>query len=152
MKKIFIALAWVGALSTPALATDVGMSLSIGQPGFYGQIDIGGYPRPALIYSQPVVIEHVPVRRPPIYLHVPPGHAKHWSKHCYEYGACGERVYFVKKDWYAREYVPRYQRAQGEYRHHDRDRHRHHEDYRHGGRDYDRDHDRDRGRGHGRDR
>jgi len=25
---------------------------------------------------------------PPVYLHVPPGHAKNWRKHCREYNAC----------------------------------------------------------------
>ena len=56
--------------------------------------------------------------RPPIYLHVPPGHAKHWRRHCGEYNACGERVFFVQDGWYNREYVPRYQ---GEYQDEDRD-------------------------------
>jgi hypothetical protein len=50
------------------------------------------------------------MNRQPIYLHVPPGHAKNWRKHCREYNACGERVYFVQNDWYEREYVPRYQK------------------------------------------
>ena len=83
-----------------------------------GQIDIGGYPRPPVIYGQPILVERVPVSRPPVYLRVPPGHAKHWRKHCHEYRACGERVYFVQDRWYEREYVPRYQqRGRG-----DRDR------------------------------
>ena len=30
----------------------------------------------------------------PIYLHVPPGHAKNWRKHCAHYNACGQPVYF----------------------------------------------------------
>jgi hypothetical protein len=54
------------------------------------------------------------MHRPPIYLRVPPGHAKHWSKHCHEYNACGERVYFVQDDWYQHEYVPRYQERHGD--------------------------------------
>ena len=47
--------------------------------------------------------------RLPIYLNVPPGHAKNWRKHCREYNACGERVYFVQNTWYDREYAARYQ-------------------------------------------
>jgi len=47
--------------------------------------------------------------REPIYLRVPPGHAKKWSKHCHEYNACGEAGLFVQDKWYNREYVPRYQ-------------------------------------------
>jgi hypothetical protein len=39
---------------------------------------------------------------------VPPGHEKHWSKHCGKYGACGQPVYFVREDWYQAHYVPRY--------------------------------------------
>jgi hypothetical protein len=115
MKALFFATVLVTA-ALPVLATDVGVSLSIGQPGFYGQIDIGDYPRPQLIYRQPVLIERGPVARPPVYLHVPPGHAKHWSKHCGRYNACGERVYFVRNNWYDREYVPRYQQNHRERR------------------------------------
>ncbi|MFH1493305.1 MAG: hypothetical protein ABIG70_00710 [Pseudomonadota bacterium] len=110
MKLFLIAAAVaVANLTTPVLAADVGVSISIGEPGFYGRIDIGDYPQPQVIYRQPMVIERVPMSRPPIYLRVPPGHAKHWSKNCRKYNACGERVYFVKDDWYNREYVPRYQ-------------------------------------------
>lgn len=93
----------------PVLAADVGVSVTIGQPGFYGRIDIGGYPQPQLVYPQPVVIERGVDGRPPIYLRVPPGHAKHWDKHCREYSACGEQVFFVHDNWYKRVYVPHYQ-------------------------------------------
>ncbi|MCL4470116.1 MAG: hypothetical protein ACYC05_06990 [Sulfuricella sp.] len=111
MKRFVLAAAvaaTAASLAAPALAADVGVSISVGQPGFYGRIDIGGYPPPQVIYSQPMVIGRVPMNRPPIYLRVPPGHAKHWSRHCHEYNACGERVYFVQDNWYQREYVPRY--------------------------------------------
>jgi len=109
MKKTLCA-ALLGACVAPAFAGDVGVSISIGQPGFYGQIDIGNVPRPQLVYAQPVVIQRAPeyVSAAPIYLHVPPGHEKHWSKHCAQYNACGRPVYFVRDDWYNREYVPRY--------------------------------------------
>jgi len=109
MKRLLFAAA-LALATAPALATDVGVSISIGQPGFYGRIDIGGYPPPQLIYREPIVIQRVAVNRPPIYLHVPPGHAKNWRKHCSAYNACGERVYFVQSNWYEREYVPRYQK------------------------------------------
>jgi len=158
MKRFFVAAAIAAAaLSTPALATDVGVSINIGQPGFYGRLDIGGFPAPALIYPQPVMIERVPVARPPLYLRVLPGHAKHWRRHCHEYHACGERVYFVRDDWYNREYIPRYQERHG--RDYDRDERR--DDFRyddrheHRGDDHRRrrhdDDDHDRGRGRGRD-
>ncbi|MET0379140.1 MAG: hypothetical protein ABW049_09140 [Spongiibacteraceae bacterium] len=107
--------------SSASFAADVGVSVSIGQPGFYGQIDIGDYPQPRVIYREPRIIERVSVERAPVYMRVPPGHAKHWDKHCYEYRACNQRVYFVKDDWYEREYVPRYQ---------ERHRNRHENDHR----------------------
>lgn len=109
MKQLLIAAAVVAATITTAQAADVGVSVSIGQPGFYGQIDIGNFPRPQVINAQPVIIQRGPDERPPVYLHVPPGHAKHWSRHCHEYNACGERVFFVQDNWYNREYAPRYQ-------------------------------------------
>ncbi|WP_313952565.1 hypothetical protein [Accumulibacter sp.] len=111
MKRLLFAAAMIVSMA-PALSSDLGVSVSIGQPGFYGRIDIGGYPPPQLIYSQPMIIERVPVRRPPIYLNVPPGHAKHWSKNCHKYNACGQQVYFVQNNWYNREYVPYYQQEQ----------------------------------------
>lgn len=112
MKRLLIAVAIATAtasLATPALAADVGVSISIGQPGFYGQLDIGDYPQPRVYYREPIIIEQEASYGPPIYLRVPPGHRKHWRKHCREYNACGQQVYFVQDDWYNREYVPRYQ-------------------------------------------
>ena len=60
------------SLSAPAQA-QVGVSVTIGQPGFYGRIDLGDAPPPVLIYRQPIAVEYVPYYRPPIYLRVPPG-------------------------------------------------------------------------------
>ena len=96
-----------------ALAADVGVSVSIGQPGFYGQIDIGNYPRPQVVYAEPVIIQRSPVVYQPVYLRVPPGHQKHWGKHCAEYGACGRPVYFVRDTWYEQVYVPQYRERHG---------------------------------------
>ena len=44
MKRFLCAMA-VATVAAPALATDVGVSVSVGQPGFYGRIDIGSLPR-----------------------------------------------------------------------------------------------------------
>lgn len=108
--KRFLFAAALAVATIPALAADVGVSISIGQPGFYGQIDIGsGYPPPRILYREPRVVQRVALHRQPIYLHVPPGHAKNWKKHCREYNACGERVYFVDNNWYQNQYVPHYQ-------------------------------------------
>ncbi len=95
----------------PARAADVGVSISIGQPGFYGQINIGEIPQPPqVIYPQPVIIERNPhYALPPLYLRVPPGHEKHWAKHCREYHACDRQVYFVRDEWYRNTVMPHYQ-------------------------------------------
>ena len=127
--KRFLFAAAVAAVTAPAFAADVGVSVQVGEPGFYGRIDIGNFPQPQLIYRQPVVIQPVPVGvvRQPIYLHVPPGHAKNWRKHCHKYNACGQPVYFVQDGWYDNEYVPRYRERHGE---------RHGDDARGEGRDH----------------
>ena len=113
--KRFVLTILLTAAASAASAADVGVSISIGQPGFYGQIEIGNAPQPAVIYAQPVVIQRVQVAQPvqPIYLRVPPGHAKNWKKHCKKYDACAWPVYFVKDDWYNNVYVPYYEQEHG---------------------------------------
>ncbi|HEX6362359.1 MAG TPA: hypothetical protein VFZ93_05360 [Albitalea sp.] len=141
-ERIILALA-LGAAALPASAgTEVGVSVSVNQPGVYGRIDIGHVPTPpVVVYEQPVVIERTRVVQQPIYLHVPPGHSKNWRKHCRRYDACGRPVYFVQEQWYQTQYVPA-----ARHRHRDRDDHGH----RGRGRDdHDRDHDHDRGHGRG---
>jgi hypothetical protein len=132
MTKIRFAMLFCACVA-PAFATDMGVSISVGQPGFYGQIDTGSVPPPQLVYRQPVVIQPASefVSAAPIYLHVPPGHEKHWRKHCAEYNACGRPVYFVRDDWYNNEYVPRHRQSGGD---HDSDhgRHAHEHDHDHG--------------------
>ena len=101
-------------------------------PGVYGQVVIGNRPPPPVVYAQPMIAEPpavavaVPVQ--PIYLHVPPGHAKHWGRYCHEYHACNRPVYFVK----SAEYEPGYRPGHGH------DEHAHHDDYRdeHGDHDH----------------
>jgi hypothetical protein len=147
--KRFMLTAAAAVLVSQAYAADIGVSVSIGQPDFYGRIDIANYPQPQVIYAQPMIIERVPMNRPPIYLRVPPGYAKHWRRHCREYNACGERVYFVQDNWYTREYVPRYQEQHRDRRdsHENRDGGDHREDHR-GDRGGER-HDEDRGHNRG---
>ena len=84
----------------------VGISIGIHQPGVYGRIDIGNYPEPVLVYPQPIVVTPVPLAayRRPIYLYVPPGHQKHWAKHCARYNACNQPVYFVQEQWVRERY------------------------------------------------
>jgi hypothetical protein len=103
--KVLIA-AVVLAASLPSLATEVGVSVQISQPGVYGRIDIGRFPQPMVVAPQPVVVAQPVVVQPvyaqpePVYLWVPPGHRKNWKKHCASYHACGVPVYFVEDRWY----------------------------------------------------
>ena len=112
------ALIALASYAAPALA-EVDVSISVGQPGFYGRIDLGDAPRPRVYYRQPRLVERVAVEQEPIYLHVRPGQSRNWRKHCRSYNACGRRVYFVNHNWYDTVYVPHY-RERG-----DRDRGRH---------------------------
>jgi hypothetical protein len=98
------------AAGVPALAANVGVSIGINQPGVYGRVDIGQVAAPpVLVYEQPVVVVPGPVahQQRPIYLHVPPAQASDWRHHCAYYAACGQRVYFVRDDWYREHYVRR---------------------------------------------
>jgi hypothetical protein len=139
MKKHYLALALLSTLYVGhAAAADVGISVQIGEPGFYGQLDIGRFPAPQVVYSRPIVIERIPhgVTRAPIYLRVPPGHQKNWRRYCGRYNACGQPVYFVRDTWYRNDYAPRYR----EYRHdHGEERREERREERH----------EDHGRGHG---
>jgi hypothetical protein len=108
---------WALALSVcaSAMAADVAVSLEIGDPRFYGRIEIGDFPQPRILFPTPVVIRPIPVGvvRAPLYLRVPPGHEKHWAKHCAEYNACGSPVFFVEDGWYSNVYAPAYRAKHG---------------------------------------
>lgn len=128
MKRFLIKAALFAVIITPvlntvAVAADVGVSINIGQPDFYGRLDINGYPQPQLLYRQPKYLEPESINQAPIYMRVPPGHAKKWRKHCHEYNACNERVWFVRDSWYRNQYAPRYQEQHGNRGEHERSNH-----------------------------
>ncbi len=133
----------LAAAATCAEAQNVSVNAVItGQvvPGVYGQVVLGNQPPPPVLYQQPVVVQPpaVVLGAPPvepIYLHVPPGHAKHWSKHCHEYHACNRPVYFVR----SAEYEPGFDRDRWEREH--GHGHEHGDHGEHGHHDDDRDHD-----------
>lgn len=104
MLKTLVAAA-ITAAAGQALAQDVRVTIS-GEvaPGVYGRVDISNRPRPPLVSPDPVVVVRQARAPGPIYLHVPPGHAKNWAKHCNKYDACNRPVYFVK----SAEYEPGY--------------------------------------------
>jgi hypothetical protein len=87
-------------------------------PGVYGQVQLGNDRPPPLVYTQPMLIVAQPQPPPPIYLHVPPGHARNWRKHCREYNACNRPVYFIR----SAEYEPGFDRARYDREHEDRGR------------------------------
>ncbi len=128
-------LATIAAVVFPGVAlaeVGVGLSVSVGEPGFYGAIDIGNAPPPVLYSPQPVLMAPVPVgvaAFPPLYLRVPPGHRKDWRHHCAEYNACNRPVYFVKDGWYNNVYAPHYKQHRDFYQ-----GRREYEDRRQGGR------------------
>jgi hypothetical protein len=101
---IAIPMVALGVASFAATAQDVRVSIS-GEvaPGVYGRVDIGTR-TPPLVQPTAVLIVRKANPPAPIYMHVPPGHARNWRKHCSRYQACGVPVYFVK----SAEYEPGY--------------------------------------------
>src|SRR4051812_25954213 len=103
MKKFLISILLVtSSLLAMAARAEVGVTISIGDPNYYGALQLGDYPRPTLLYTDPVIISPLPagVVYAPMYLRVPPGHYKNWRYYCGRYGACGRQVYFVTDTWY----------------------------------------------------
>jgi len=148
MKRVF-AMAICAACMAPAVeAADLGVSLQFSQPGVFGRIDIGQYPQPQVIVTQPVLVAPPPAAVPvpePVYLWVPPEHRAHWERHCREYHACGHPVYFVDHEWYRQNVLARQARSEERYEdEHHRQHGRSEEEHGHHG-DHD---DGDRGRGH----
>ena len=121
MKTIFAAVALATAtLTAPAFAENFGVSVGMGDNGYYGRIDIGNAPQPVVYNTQPVIIEPQRVYVEPAYMRVQVAHQQNWRRHCGYYNACGRPVYFVKDNWYQHTYRPHYARE------HARDRdHRH---------------------------
>jgi len=100
----------LGAPLTASAGPDVGVSITVAQPGVYGRIDLGAHPRPALVSPQAVIVvpQRTSVRVPPqpVPVWVPDGHRRHWARHCAQYGACGVPVVFVQDRW-ARDHLRR---------------------------------------------
>ena len=109
MNKPLAALALIAAGSALPAMADVGVSISLGEPGFYGRIDVdGGYSRPRLVYDRPIVIDRRYRNMAPIYVRAPREQYRDWRRYCARYDACGRPVYFVRDDWYTDVYAPRY--------------------------------------------
>ncbi len=119
MKRFLIAALAAGAVGSALAQPQVGVSVSINQPGVYGRINIGDVPRPALVLPQPVIISQPRVvgQRDPVYLYVPPTHQQNWGRYCGRYAACGQPVYFVRDEWVRERYEREHPgRAHGRHR------------------------------------
>ena len=119
MQRSLFNIAALALFCTAASAQATNVSVSVAgevAPGVYGRVDIGNTP-PPVVYAQPVIIQRParPVAVQPVYMHVPPGHAKNWGKHCHKYNACGQPVYFVKSAEYDE---PGHKGGKGKHGHH----------------------------------
>jgi hypothetical protein len=100
----------IAAGACNAMAADTYANATVSgqiKPGVYGRVDVGNQPPPPVYTTQPIIVQRrpvvvvpgqvvVPVQ--PMYIYAPPGHRKHWAKHCHRYNACGQPVYFVRVD------------------------------------------------------
>lgn len=86
------------AVGAANASPQVGVQVSVHQPGFHGRVVIGDQPPPRVIYQQPVIVHQSPVAvvQQPIYMNVPASHHRHWASHCGRWRACGQPVYFVQ--------------------------------------------------------
>jgi len=127
-------------LASSALARDLDLNVILSgevTPGVYGQVQIGNAPRPVVVYERPrvVVVDRRYEHEEPVYLHVPPDHARHWDRHCRDYHACERRVYFVRSREYEPNYVYVHDHEPPPPHHHDHDHGhghgpKHHDDHR----------------------
>ena len=110
MKNTFaLPLALLGALlGSPGLA-QVDFSIQLGQPNYYGGLNIQGFPNPQFYNYSPVLIQPLsPEYSQPVYLRVPLYQRQSWGSYCGRYNACQRKVYFVRDNWYRSIYAPRY--------------------------------------------
>lgn len=101
------------ALAVASLSASAQVSVTIGQPGFYGRVDMGSYAPAPLVYGPPVLASGGYYNGAPVYLRAPLNHRRNWSRYCHRYNACGTRVLFVRDDWYVNNYAPRYREYHG---------------------------------------
>jgi hypothetical protein len=138
IKNLLIAMSLM-LVAGPSMA-EVGVSVTVGEPGFFGQIVLGDAPRPLLLAPRPIIIEPLPPRvvYEPLYLYVPVVESSNWARYCRRYRACGRPVYFIQERWYRNVYVPHYRKHRHNY---DRRYREHHADYvrheDHGAREHD---------------
>lgn len=115
-----VALATFAAVTASSFAgaadKDVATITAPVTPGVYGRLAMVSKAAPALVYEQPMFIERPATegKVEPVYLHVPPEHAKNWKKYCSKYKACDHPVYFVKSAEYEPGYKERAEKEKAE--------------------------------------
>jgi hypothetical protein len=84
-------------------AVEVGVSVEMSQPGVYGRVDIGRFPRAVLLPPPQVVVVQRPrpVVYEDVYVWAPPGRQRRWHRHEKRYDDdCAERERFVHQASY----------------------------------------------------
>ncbi len=84
----------------------------VGDPNYYGQVDLVNNTPPQVVYSTPAIVQPPPpgIVYQPVYLRVPPVYYQNWPQYCGYYNACYYPVYFVQDSWYIGIYSPWYRR------------------------------------------
>ena len=108
MQRRFIHAALVASFGVFGTALAADINVHIGDPGYYGRLELGDSPKPVLISPTPVIIERERVVEQPTYVYVPAEQRSNWANYCSRYEACGRPVYFVEERWYNDVYVPHY--------------------------------------------
>ncbi|PRC92416.1 hypothetical protein [Solimicrobium silvestre] len=110
MKRLLLATLLAASPLLSMAQVSVGVNLNIGDPNFYGQVDLENGPPPPVMYSTPVVVQPAPpgVYYPPVYLRVPTVYYQNWPQYCGMYNACYQPVFFVQENWYMHVYAPMY--------------------------------------------
>jgi len=84
----------------------------VGDPAYYGQVDLVNNTVPPTVYATPVVAQPAPpgVYYQPVYMRVPAVYYQNWPQYCGYYNACFYPVFFVQESWYVGFYSPWYRR------------------------------------------
>jgi len=86
--RYFLLVVLIAITPTSAIANDYGVLINVGQPGFYGQINLGNnYPRSQLIYSESFSVREA--------------RANIWQQHCHRNQTCTQ-----SENFYNDVYVP----------------------------------------------
>lgn len=81
----------------------------LGQPNYYGGLEMQGHTNPLLYNTRPILIQpSLSNNGQPVYLRVPSNQRQNWTRYCGQYNACNRQVNFVQDGWYNSVYAPRY--------------------------------------------